>query len=76
MDSTDGLKINPCNVSDSIEPFFTKEELKKMSHYEKNHLQNLRSNYEALLLIGKKFILMFSKVLIKKYFVYLMTHLD
>lgn len=76
MNAKGGLDINSGNVSDSIDPFFTKEELEKMSDYERNHLQNLRSNYEALLLIGKKLILMHSEVLTEKYCDYLMAYFD
>lgn len=61
MDSK--CSIDPAKVSDSIEPFFTKEELDKMSAYEKKYLQNLRSNYEALKMIGKNLISLLSKVL-------------
>ncbi|CAG5119181.1 unnamed protein product, partial [Candidula unifasciata] len=40
--------INFDNLPSSISEFFTREEFDKISEYEKQHLSNLRQNFEAL----------------------------
>ncbi|KAL5020798.1 hypothetical protein ScPMuIL_002119 [Solemya velum] len=40
------------NVSDDIDPFFTKAEMSKMSNYEKLRFKNMRKNFEMMVAVG------------------------
>ncbi|KAL5005678.1 hypothetical protein ScPMuIL_016836 [Solemya velum] len=40
------------NVSDDINPFFTKAEMSKMSNYEKLRFKNMRKNFEMMVAVG------------------------
>ncbi|KAL5005623.1 hypothetical protein ScPMuIL_016781 [Solemya velum] len=48
----DFAKMELENVSDDIDPFFTKAEMSRMSNYEKLRFKNMRKNFEMMVAVG------------------------